>query len=132
MNRPYRKYTLHQDEVELESLVGRKYKLISGKEKLSSSNMCFGISFFPPQTHAPGHIHQKEEEMVYVLKGKGEMVFDGFAQEIRKGTFICIPPGVEHSVNNTGKKTIKLLYVFSPPAIIGAYENKPLQRVEKN
>ncbi len=132
MNRPHRKYTLHQDKVELESLVGRKYKLISGKEKLDSSNMCFGVSFFSSQTHAPGHIHEKEEEMVYVLEGKGEMVFDGFAEEIREGTFICIPPGVEHSVNNTGKKTIKLLYVFSPPIIIGAYENRSPRRAEEN
>ena len=124
MSKSHRKYTLHEDEVQLNHLVGRKYKLMTGEGKLGSSNMCFGISFFPPQIHAPGHIHEKEEEMVYVLEGRGEMVLDGFVEEIREGTFICIPSGIEHSVNNTGDKTVKLLYVFSPPLIIGAYQDR--------
>ena len=82
-----------------------------------------GCVFFSANKHAPAHIHDKEEEVVYCLEGKGEIIIDGKPEEIKPGTVVFMPPGSLHSVNNTGDEMIKLLFAFSPAAKIGAYKN---------
>lgn len=116
-------YSIHEDDVKLEKLKGRDYKLLGSKDTIGCKNLCVGVSFFPPGKHAPGHIHNGEEEVVYCLEGTGELVIDGKVEKIRPGTVVYIPPKSLHSVNNTGKKTIKLLFIFSPSVKIGAYKD---------
>lgn len=116
-------YSIHEDDVKLNKLKGRDYKLLGCKETIGCKNLCIGVSFFPPGKHSPGHIHKKEEEVVYCLEGNGEIVIDGKPEKIRPGTTVYMPPGSMHSVNNTGEKTIKLLFFFSPSAKIGAYKD---------
>ncbi|NIA06482.1 MAG: cupin domain-containing protein [Actinobacteria bacterium] len=120
-----KRYTAHEDDFELNELVGRSYKLIVGSEQLLCEAINGGVSFFGPQAHAPGHVHETEEEVAYCLEGTGQAVIDGKAETIRPGTFIVFPPKVLHSINNTGDKTIKLLYLFSPKCKIGQYSNVP-------
>jgi quercetin dioxygenase-like cupin family protein len=116
---------MHEDEAEIKELVGRKYKLIVGSERLPCHAINGGVSFFPPYVHAPGHVHEKEEEVIYCLEGHGEIVIEGTHEPIKSGSFIVVPPGLVHSINNTGDKTIKLIYLFSPQCKIGQYPNIP-------
>jgi quercetin dioxygenase-like cupin family protein len=118
-----KRHTLHEDDAQLAQLKGRSYKLIVGSEELPSMRFNGGVSFFPPHAHAPGHVHDTEEEVIYVLEGTGETVIDGVAEELRPGTFCIFPMGCLHSINNTGNNAIKLLYLFTPPADIGNYPN---------
>lgn len=117
------RHTLHEDDAPMRQLKGRSYKLIVGSKELPSSRFNGGLSFFPPHAHAPGHIHDKEEEVIFVLEGTGEVVIDGVAEKLRPGTFCVFPTGCLHSINNTGNATIKLLYLFTPPANIGNYQD---------
>jgi quercetin dioxygenase-like cupin family protein len=116
-------YTIHESDVELKKLVGRAYKLLFGSDVLGCKNLCGGVSFFPPRRHAPGHVHDKAEEIIYVVKGHGELVIGKKKERIRPGSFGYIRKGVLHSINNTGTSTIKLVYVFSPPVRVGKYKN---------
>ena len=116
-------YSIHEDDIKLIELKGRSYKLLASKETIGCKNLCAGISFFPAGKHAPGHIHKDEEDVIYCLGGNGEAVIDGKNMKIKPGTVVYFPPGSLHSINNTGKETIKLLFMFSPSAKIGAYEN---------
>jgi len=109
-------YIIHEDDVEARELPGRKYKVVVGPQNFGKSkNMLFGIASFPPKSIMPGHIHKKEEEIVYFLNGYGEMFFNGIPEIIKKGSVAYIPPGVEHSINNKSNETMNLIYVFSPP-----------------
>ena len=116
-------YSIHEDDVSLKKLKGRSYKLLGCRSTIGCKNLCMGVSFFPPNVHAPGHIHDKEEEVIYCLEGTGEIVVNGKPEKIKPGTSVYFPPKSLHSVNNTGKETIKLLFIFSPSAKIGAYKN---------
>ena len=116
-------YTLHEDDVTSNDLVGRSYKLIVGSEQLPCSTMNGGLSFFPAHVHAPGHVHDAEVEVIYCLEGEGELVVDGKPETIRPGSFMVVPPKLLHSINNTGDETIKLLFLFSPKCDIGQYPN---------
>ena len=117
------KYTAHEDEFELNELVGRSYKLIVGSDELPCDDVNAVVSFFPPCAKAPGHVHDIAKEIIYCLEGEGEIVIGGEAEPIRRGTFIVVPPKILHNINNTSDKTIKLLCLFSPKIEIGQYPN---------
>jgi mannose-6-phosphate isomerase-like protein (cupin superfamily) len=120
------KYTIHENEREAVQLPGRAHKMVISPDHFGpSKNMAFGVADFPPRQHAPGHKHENEEEILYVLSGHGEMYFDGEPEQIKPGTCIYVPPGVEHSINNLGDVVLKVAYVFSPPVKQGSYEAKP-------
>jgi quercetin dioxygenase-like cupin family protein len=119
------KHVLHEDECKCAQLDGRSYKHIVGSERLPCAGVNGGVSFFGPRAHAPSHVHQREEEVVYCVQGEGEIVLDGQPEAIRPGSFVVIPRGVLHSINNTGDREIKLVFLFSPPCDIGNYPNVP-------
>lgn len=121
-------YAVHEDDFEMQELVGRAYKFIVGSDRLACRAINGGVSFFPPHAHAPGHVHDVEEEVIYCLEGEGQIVVDGQPEPIRPGTFMAVPPGLLHSINNTGDKTIKLVYLFSPKCKIGQYPNVPSRK----
>ncbi|MBZ9893632.1 cupin domain-containing protein [Mesorhizobium sp. BR1-1-6] len=61
------------------------------------------------------HVHRVQEETFYVLEG--ECVWHVGAQVIRAtpGTFLFIPPGVQHNITNVGEKPARVLMTVSPP-----------------
>jgi mannose-6-phosphate isomerase-like protein (cupin superfamily) len=116
-------HTIHENEVEAVSLPGRDHKMIIGPMNFGEAkNMCFGLADFPPNSHAPAHVHEESEEILYVLTGSGEFYFDGEPEPISPGTCVYVPSGVVHSINNTGDEVLKVVYVFSPPVIQGSYD----------
>ena len=114
-------YTIHEDEVEAVALPGRDHKMIIKPENMGCQRMCFGVGEFPREKHAPAHVHEEAEEILYILTGIGEMYFDGKPEPLRPGICIYVPPGVKHSINNKGKEVLKVAYVFSPPVGQGSY-----------
>ena len=118
-------YTIHESQVEAKKLPGRDHKMIIGPTSpLRAERMCFGVAEFPPQSHAPAHVHPAEEEIIYFLTGEGEMFFDGVPEKVVPGTCVSIPPGVEHSIKNDSDIVMKIVYVFSPPVEQGSYDRK--------
>ena len=119
------KHVIHESEVEAKKLPGRDHKMIIGPLNFGPArNMCFGVADFPANAHAPAHVHPAEEEVIYVLTGSGEMYFDGVPEPVEPGSCVYIPPGTEHSVNNTSSEVMKIAYIFSPPAVQGSYDRK--------
>ena len=60
------------------------------------------------------HRHGRTEEIYYILAGEGLMVVGNEKQTIHVGDAILIPPGVWHSVTNTGRVNLVLLCCCSP------------------
>ncbi len=118
-------HTIHESEVAAVALPGRDHKMIIGPNNFGpAQTMCFGLADFPPRRHAPAHVHMSQEEILYVLTGAGEFYFDGVPEPVVPGTCVYVPPGVEHSINNTGDEVLKVAYVFSPPVAQGSYDRK--------
>ena len=119
------KYTIHEREISAVSLPGRDHKMIISPDNFGKSeHMCFGVADFPANQHAPCHVHEEQEEILYVLTGKGEMYFDDVPEKVKPGTCIYVPPKVVHSINNTSDEVLKVAYVFSPPVKQGSYDKK--------
>lgn len=117
------KYTIHERKVRAVNLPGRKHKMIIGPENFGKSkNMCFGVAVFPAKKHAPSHVHDIQEEIIYIINGEGEIYFDSLPEHVEPGSCVYIPPGIEHSIHNQSDIDMKLVYVFSPPTKQGSYD----------
>jgi quercetin dioxygenase-like cupin family protein len=70
----------------------------------------------------PRHVHDTETETAYVVAGRGALNLgveeDGSAREVVEiipGLGASIPPGLYHSVQNTGDEPLEILAIHSPP-----------------
>lgn len=71
------------------------------------------VGWIPPG-RAPTHYHLYDEVM-YILDGEGVLHLDGHPDTpISTGTSIHLPPPVEHCVENTGDRPLRVLGVFHP------------------
>ena len=62
----------------------------------------------------PAHRHEDEDDAFFILQG--EMTFIVGEQEIvaRTGTFVLVPPGVEHTFANRGSVAARMLNIHAP------------------
>ena len=68
----------------------------------------------PPGTFVPPHIHPTQEEFIYVLEGRMDLVLDGKDFVASVGDLIRLPMGVPHGLFNKGEQTIKCLFWVTP------------------
>ena len=59
-----------------------------------------------------GHHEQKEDEVYYVLSGKGVMTVDGTAVDMTPGTAVLTRPGSTHSLKQVGSDDLVVLISY--------------------
>jgi quercetin dioxygenase-like cupin family protein len=84
--------------------------------------MSLGFSVFPAGSAPPGHSHPAEEEMIYVISGRGQIITDARVVDLSPGVAVYIPPGIVHSTSADEGEPLQLLTAFSPPVVPGSYE----------
>ena len=68
----------------------------------------------PPQVGPPLHVHQREDEVLYVLEGMYEIRVGGRVVPAPPGTFAFLPRDIPHTYTNVGYRTGKLLVTIAP------------------
>jgi len=63
-----------------------------------------------PDDEVPSHTHQDEDQVYFVVSGRGFVELDGVRTDVSAGSSVLIPLGTEHRIRNTG--TDQLDYVF--------------------
>lgn len=102
----------HGEKVELP---GNSWSLqMVNANTAGSTRAMLGISTFTPGFCSDPMIHE-EEEMCYVLQGKGCLHVGEETVEYRAGDAVFIPVGVPHAVHNTGHEDVVMVFVFSSP-----------------
>jgi len=84
-------------------------KLVDG-----SQNISMGLCVIDPKSQIPYHMHEKEEEAMYVLKGKGKAKIESAEYDLSEGSVIFIPPKMGHQIVNTANKELRFLFVYGP------------------
>ena len=119
--------TLHyvkEQKVDGVPLPGRLWKKLIGPENSECKNMIFGLVSFPPKSDPGTHVHLGEEEIIYVLSGRGETKVGGKIYPLEPGVAVFTQPGIEHGVKTLGDEPLVLISVFSPPVKPGSYDKK--------
>ena len=83
-------------------------------ETAGSRHIDYRISMYQPMAHVARHKHAVQEQVYHVLEGEGLMEIDGKSQVVRRHDYIYLPPGVEHSIANSGLVNLVFLVVTSP------------------
>ena len=79
-----------------------------------SQHLDYRISMYQPKAYVKKHSHKIQEQVYHVLEGEGLMHVGGEDRVVRKHDFIYLPPGVEHSIENTGLVDLVFIVVTSP------------------
>ncbi len=69
-----------------------------------------------PQAELGEEAHKNTDEILFVVKGKGEIILNGRTHKIRPHDAIFVASGEDHNLRNVGHKDLKLLCVCSPPS----------------
>jgi quercetin dioxygenase-like cupin family protein len=114
-------FLIHESDVEPSELEGRTTFLLVSRSS-GSRTLTHNVSYFRPG-HAPGHVHDPEEEVFYVDQGEGEVWIDGVPFRLEPGTAVHTPTKVEHNVHVTGDVPMRIIGSFSPHVVPGSYPN---------
>jgi quercetin dioxygenase-like cupin family protein len=80
---------------------------------LSDSSFAWHATF-PPGTFVPPHIHPTQDEFIYMLEGRFDLLLDGREQVAAGGDLIRLPMNVAHGIFNKSDQVVKCLFWVSP------------------
>jgi len=68
-----------------------------------------------PNAHGPeSHVHAEEDDVFYVLDGELVFVLEDGEVLAPGGTFVLVPPGVEHTFRNPLERPTRVLNIHAP------------------
>nr|WP_146590761.1 cupin domain-containing protein [Puniceibacterium confluentis] len=68
----------------------------------------------PQGTFVPPHIHPHQDEFIYVLEGRFDLLLNGVEAYAEPGDLIRLPMGIPHGIFNKTETTIKCLFWVAP------------------
>jgi len=68
-----------------------------------------------PGQETGAHLHQRSQEIYYVLEGSGRMRVGEESMSVKAGDAVLIIPGAIHNIKNIGAGPLRILCICSPP-----------------
>jgi quercetin dioxygenase-like cupin family protein len=86
------------------------------KIKSSATNGVFSVMEFitPPGKGVALHVHEREDELVYLLEGEIEVTLGNQKMKAVPGVMALLPRGIPHGFTNIGNKPSRLLDTILP------------------
>lgn len=86
--------------------------------KTGSRHLVMGASQIGGGTGIPVHMHEHEDEILFVHRGEATTVVGDKSLPAREGATVYVPRGTWHAVqNHGGGKPVEVLWVFSQPGM---------------
>ncbi len=77
---------------------------------------CFLVRL-PKGREIPEHVHETQEDILFILEGKAKMWVDGLGDfDIEKGSFIRVPKNTKHRIYDVSADLLNY-DVFVPPLV---------------
>jgi mannose-6-phosphate isomerase-like protein (cupin superfamily) len=74
----------------------------------------FGTQFVPAGSHVREHAHDRNEEIIYVLEGRGRAVIDGAEHPMIPGTTLFLGKSRRHMLVNDGDEDMRWIWLLVP------------------
>ena len=74
----------------------------------------FGIIEIVAGRELEPHVHAGEDDAFYILEGELTFTFGHEQATAPPGTFVLVPPGVEHGFRNDGDVPVRMLNIHAP------------------
>jgi mannose-6-phosphate isomerase-like protein (cupin superfamily) len=72
------------------------------------------ITMRPGHTGPEPHVHDDEDDAFYVLDDEMTFLVDETTVAAGAGTFVLVPPGVEHTFANRTERPVRMLNLHAP------------------
>ncbi len=111
-------YIVREKDVEgVEKEPKRVSRVLVSEKSVGATNLSMGTNVTEVGSRIPEHVHEDEEEAMFVASGNGKLIINGGEEEylLEEGTAIFAPKGVRHEIVNTGNTPIKIIWAYSPP-----------------
>ena len=76
----------------------------------------------PPGGGPPAHVHTREEEAFFIIRGEVVFLLDDHEVTVGAGTFLNVPRGTKHRFRNAGDEEVEMIFWFAPAGIEGLFE----------
>ncbi len=94
---------------------GALSKPLVNPENAPTKYLDYRISMYQPMAYVKRHSHKVQEQIYHVLEGEALIDIDGERSLVRRHDVIHLPPGAEHSIQNTGLSDLVFIVVTTPP-----------------
>jgi mannose-6-phosphate isomerase-like protein (cupin superfamily) len=74
----------------------------------------FGIIEIAPGRVLEAHVHADEDDAFYIIEGEMTFTFGDESATAPPGTFVLVPPGVEHGFQNDGETPVRMFNIHAP------------------
>jgi mannose-6-phosphate isomerase-like protein (cupin superfamily) len=74
----------------------------------------FGIIEIAPGRALEAHVHEEEDDAFYIVEGEMTFIFGERVVAAPAGTFVLVPPGVEHGFRNDRPQPVRMLNIHAP------------------
>ena len=78
----------------------------------------------PPKSEIKVHLHQREDEIIFIRMGEGIATLGDREVAVKAGATVYVPQGTWHGLRNTGKETLGMSAVYSPPGFEQAFKDR--------
>ena len=82
--------------------------------KQLSENAFSWHAIMPVGTFVPPHIHPKQDEFLYILEGRFDLILNGVETFAEPGDLVRLPMGIPHGIFNKTNTAIKCLFWVTP------------------
>lgn len=73
------------------------------------------IMSIPPRTDIGEEVHEKEDQVLFLVEGEGEAVLNDQRKPYKAGDIVLVRAGTKHNFINTGSTDLKIITTYSPP-----------------
>lgn len=94
---------------------GRSVRLVDDTVGAEKIDLHLNILQPGSEDGAPYHIHERAENVYYVLEGTLGLRLGDEEVHVEAGKAVFIPPELPHSVWNAGETEARLLEIYAPP-----------------
>lgn len=95
------------------SPMGVRVAFMVGSVSTGASQLFFGKTTLPPGHETPTHLHEIDEEVVYVLEGELTAILEGEEHIVGPGGTVFVPPGRWMALANRTDEPVVLLGAIS-------------------
>ena len=96
-------------------------RLLVDPKNCGGAGLCTLIQTLDRGAAVPMHRHDKAEQVLYFLDGKGMVSVLGAEVPAERGTVVFVPKGADHAISNVGDGSLSFLETTTPPGFENAF-----------
>lgn len=109
------------ERIEMRGPTAGSITILVDPANTGTTDLCALIQTLDPGAAVPVHRHDKAEQVLHFLSGRGTVVLGEHEVEAISGTTVHVPKGVEHGIANGGDAPLSFLEMTTPPGFQEAF-----------